>query len=80
MSKDNNFIGNMPVRLLRMYRRHGKTPGKKCKTCAHLKRYEYGHTYYKCVLYGLSASSATDWRLKWDACGKWEEVKDDKVA
>jgi len=38
-------LPKLPKQILRMYARHGKTPGKKCKTCAHLKRYEYGHTY-----------------------------------
>ena len=47
----------------------------KCKTCTHLvaRRY-YPRTYYKCDLRKMSASTATDHRVSWRACGKYEPV------
>lgn len=42
----------------------------KCKNCMHLiKEHGYNKNYYKCEVYGISNSEATDWRLKYDACG-----------
>lgn len=50
-----------------MHKQFGSTPGKKCKDCSNLR----GHpgSYYKCSVYGRSASEATDWALRWEACG-----------
>lgn len=31
--------------------------------------HRHAKQYYKCEAYGISASMATDWRLKWEACG-----------
>lgn len=44
-----------------------------CKTCTHLvsRRY-YPRTYYKCDLRRDSACAATDHRVGWRACAKWE--------
>jgi hypothetical protein len=47
--------------------------GKTCKTCAHLVRREYAKTYYKCDKRSMSRSEATDHRVGWRACGKYEE-------
>lgn len=53
---------------------HGIIEGKTCKTCRHcLGQYYHGRTYYKCELWIISNSSATDIRLKSKACGKYEE-------
>lgn len=57
------------VRIAWMHARHGRTEGQKCGTCEHLLR----DGYFKCRLYGVSMSAATDWRLKWEACGLWKE-------
>ena len=45
--------------------------GGTCKDCIPLQQKEQrsGRTYYKCVLYGCSASEATDWRVGYLACG-----------
>lgn len=40
-----------------------------CKDCSHLVRKMHSRAYYKCEVYGESASEATDWRLKYPACG-----------
>ena len=44
-----------------MHKLFGEIPDRKCKDCQHLCSYTASH--------GLSASTATDWRLKWAACG-----------
>lgn len=45
--------------------------GGTCKDCIHLQRMTQrsGKVYYKCELYGDSASEATDWRVGYLACG-----------
>jgi hypothetical protein len=53
---------------------HGVIKGKTCKTCKHLMNgYYHGKSYYKCELWVVSHSSATDIRLKTTACKKYEE-------
>ena len=59
-----------------MHREFGFSPGNKCKTCSNLVSHLYDKRYYKCVLYGESCSEATDWVLKWDACGKYNQEYD----
>ena len=53
-----------------MHRLYGKdTGGGICADCHHLIRCAAGkRSVYKCVLYGNTASEATDWRLRWQAC------------
>jgi hypothetical protein len=34
----------------------------------------HGRRYYKCDVYGLSHGGATDWRIRWTACGRFSEV------
>lgn len=52
-----------------MHKLFGRIPDRKCKDCQHLIYYSASHKWYKCECYGDSSSEATDWRLKWDACG-----------
>ena len=45
-----------------------------CKTCEHCLRERYhGRTYFKCELWHISNSEATDIRLKNKACNKYEK-------
>ena len=64
----------IPARVQVMFRRHGRAPeGTKCKDCKFLHGYLYHTvTYYKCTKYGVSHGQATDWRLKYPACGRFE--------
>lgn len=39
-----------------------------CADCPHLINIVRDKIYYKCTLYGVSNSEATDWRRKWQAC------------
>lgn len=48
-----------------MYHLFGMVLSKKCKDCSNLER----HMFYKCKCYGVTSSAATDWRLKYIACG-----------
>jgi len=52
----------------------------KCKNCKHLFKLEYSKTYYKCELWRLSNSAATDIRMNNSACGKFELRQDDEVV
>ena len=52
-----------------MHSMFGRTAEKKCKDCSHFKSIEFSRTYYKCEVYGLSHSEATDWRVNYPACG-----------
>ena len=52
-----------------MHKLFGKLPGRTCKECDHLCSFTASHKWYKCENYGETSSEATDWRLKWSACG-----------
>lgn len=57
-----------------MQEMYGTIEGKQCKTCKNLMSVDYhNRTYYKCQLWFLSHSKATDIRLKDKACRKYEE-------
>ncbi len=63
-------------RYKRMQELHGAVSGKTCKTCKHLLIRDYhGRRYFKCELWIVSGSQATDIRLRDTACGKYEEDK-----
>ena len=47
-----------------------------CKNCKYCVYTERGRKYYKCRLMGVSASEATDIRLKDVACGMWERKEE----
>lgn len=59
-------------RIEKMHSLYGKLDGERCGDCAHLVGKSYANTYYKCKIYGDSGGPATDWRLRWVACGKFE--------
>lgn len=49
---------------------HGE-PGATCGACAHLVVKQFAGRYFKCALYGNTASAASDWRKSWPACGRF---------
>ncbi len=62
------------IRTQRMIARYGPGPeGKRCKTCKHLTYTLANKKFFKCLLYGNTASVATDWRCTQEACGRYEE-------
>ena len=56
-----------------MHRQFGKIDGKTCKDCSNLITQTWDTRYYKCLVYGVSKSEATDWRLKYQACGMYNK-------
>lgn len=61
----------MTRKIAKMHEMFGFTMGEKCKTCSHLKGGV--NEYRKCEVYGDTRSEATDWALKYDACGLWNK-------
>lgn len=47
--------------------------GALCKSCVHLRCLRYANRYYKCDLRNLAHGPATDQRVNWKACAKWEK-------
>lgn len=71
---------NKPRKILAMLIHFGELKnGKTCEQCCHLKKYGWrGKNYYKCEVYGISNSEATDWRLYYPACGAFNVEAIDK--
>lgn len=59
-------------KIERMHVIYGKREGAKCGDCVHFYGVSYANTYYKCRLFGDSHGPATDWRVRFVACGKFE--------
>jgi hypothetical protein len=56
----------------RMLTIYGPGPaGATCGDCAHLRQHEMAQRWYKCALGPQSGGKATDWRVRWPACGKF---------
>ena len=51
---------------------YGESPGHICRDCKHLLKVKYAKVYYKCALWFITASPATDIRVTKPACGKYE--------
>ena len=60
-------------RFRRKYKYEKNHICKDCKNC--VKFCNRSKNYYKCLLMGISASEATDIRLKDIACKRWEKEK-----
>lgn len=56
-----------------MHQQFGKTDGKFCKDCFNLAIHQWGTRYHKCLVYGVSNSEATDWKMKYPACGMFNK-------
>ncbi|PKN85921.1 MAG: hypothetical protein CVU46_09560 [Chloroflexi bacterium HGW-Chloroflexi-8] len=64
---------DLPKRIQHMRIVHGRRDDKTCGDCRHFHVLGgYARNYYKCELFRLSHGTATDWRVRWPACGKWE--------
>ncbi len=73
--KINNKAVQLHAKLINL---HGKTEDKKCKTCALLGVRSFAKNYYKCTLVSSSGNPATDWRVNWQACGKYQPETEEK--
>ena len=52
-----------------MHKLYGIDWENTCKGCSHLIGGKYhDRQYYKCEVYGMTHSEATDWRRSWQAC------------
>lgn len=60
----------MSKKIELMHELFGSRPGEKCSGCSNLRAASYNcRRYYKCTVYGDTASDATDWAKSWPACG-----------
>ena len=62
-----------------MYLQFGeaKEPDAKCGNCEHLRLIKTNRNYYKCDVYGVSSSVATDWKVGSHACGMFNRPYSD---
>ena len=62
-----------------MYEMFGRTAGKTCRDCENCGLHEVGNrTVYKCEVYGVTWSAATDWAIGKEACGMFDKQWDGK--
>ena len=53
-----------------MHKRFGTLPDKRCEDCSNLIKGKYHDKLLrKCTVYGATHSEASDWRMKYVACG-----------
>lgn len=63
-----------------MIRRYGAGPeGQTCRGCKWLRRNGHSRSYLKCGKTLMTNGPASDWRLKWPACGQYD-TKESKDA
>lgn len=60
-------------RLDLMYSLFGRCDGEMCRDCENFKKYRTHRMIYKCAIYGISNSKASDWRLMYKACGMFNK-------
>lgn len=46
--------------------------GERCRSCRHLVRPGANRAWPKCSLRAITRGAATDHRVTWPACGRWE--------
>ena len=64
-------------KIFAMHKRFGTCGLFRCKDCNHLIGGKYhDRQYYKCELYGMTHSEATDWRVSYQACGMYGVEQD----
>lgn len=75
-----DWSGNpIPVSDNPCVRLYGAMEGKKCKDCKHLIRdYYHGTTYIKCELRKMTRGAASDHRVRWDACKRFEQEEGER--
>jgi len=68
---------SLPERIRVMRAMYGKRDDKKCRTCKFLEHYKQSASWMKCKFSKHTGGTATDWKARWPACGKFEEDKDE---
>lgn len=61
------------TRIALMHEIFGIDEEHQCKTCKHIEQHGSNRQYWKCKVYGVTFSTASDWRLKWAACGLYNK-------
>lgn len=56
-----------------MHRQFGVVAGKTCGECSNLTVHRYDKLYRKCKIYGETSSEASDWAMRWKACGMFNK-------
>ena len=57
-----------------MHQMHGKAESHECRDCSNLITGRYhDKTFRKCKVYGLTHSEASDWAMKYVACGMFNK-------
>lgn len=64
---------DMKNKIELMYQQFGKDEKHKCRDCSNLVYHRYNRAFYKCKIYGETHSEASDWRLKYVACGMFNK-------
>ena len=59
-----------------MQEMYGENKAHKCRDCVHLVKRRFSKTYYKCALWSVSASAASDIRIGQNACNKFEKSRE----
>lgn len=63
-------------KVARMHKLFGYGQGL-CCDCCNLISVAGNSKHYKCMIYGVSHSTATDWAQRWIACGMKDKKKGD---
>lgn len=66
----------IPADIKTMHLRFGALPQRICGDCQHFVRYKQGARWSKCNLTRQSNSTATDWRARYPACGRFSDNRD----
>ena len=75
LSQINFLVAEKPENINPMVRAYGLLePKQKCKKCKYLYGKQYSKVYYKCELRSNTNGSATDHRVNWPACKKFEYI------
>jgi hypothetical protein len=62
-------------RIKTMQERYGVNPLHICRDCKHMRYKQFAKKYYKCALWVVSGSFATDIRVTQQACGQFEKAE-----
>lgn len=58
-----------------MHRLFGVSDGHTCRECSNFVKGKYhDRMLYKCKVYGMTHSAASDWAGRWQACGAFNQA------
>jgi hypothetical protein len=68
-------VTSEPPRLAAMHTLFGVQVGRHCGECCYLRRQS---RWCKCGLQRNTGGQATDWHVRWQACGRFQEREEGK--